>query len=195
MAIADAAQFLHEDCGCNYVSAFALDRLDEDCGHFLGGKRGLEELVFDEAGAAQRESFGILRPTFASAVYVRIANVRYSRNQRTESPFLLRLGSRERERSHGAPVERAIECNHVLPLGVIAGELEGALDGFRPRVAVVDFVRSGHRRDLREALRERYHVFVIEVGARHVDQFGRLLLNGGDYMGMAMAGRSDGDAG
>ena len=91
-------------------------------------------------------------------------------------------------------MERAVECDDVLPFGVIAGELEGALDSFRPRVAVVDLVRAGHRGDLRETLRERHHVFVIEVGARHVDQFGCLFLNGRDHLGMAMTGRSDGDA-
>src|SRR5580704_1459861 len=108
VAITDASQFLHEDCRCDYVSAFALHRLDEDCGHFLGGKRGLEELVFDEAGAAQRESFGILRPTFASTVYVGITNVSYARNQWAKAPLLLRLGSRQRKRSHGASMERAV---------------------------------------------------------------------------------------
>src|SRR5580700_2256294 len=93
VTIADAPQFLHEDGGSDHVSAFTLHRLNKNCGYFLGGKRGLEELVFDEAGAAQRESFGILRPTFASTVYVGITNVSYARNQRAEAPLLLRLGS------------------------------------------------------------------------------------------------------
>ena len=195
VTIADTAEFLHEHGGSDYVSTFALNRLDEDCGYFLGGKRGFEELVFDEAGATQRESFGILRSAFASAIHVGIANVGYAWKHGTETALLLRLGSSQRKRSHSASVERAVECDHVLPLGVIAGEFEGALDGLRSRVAVVDLVRPRHGRDLREALGEGHHVFVIEVGAGHVDQFGCLLLNGGDHLGMAMAGRGDGDAG
>jgi hypothetical protein len=39
------------------------------------------------------------------------------------------------------------------------------------------------------------HALVVKIGSRHVNEFGRLLLNGGDHMGMAMAGRSHGNAG
>ena len=38
-------------------------------------------------------------------------------------------------------------------------------------------------------------MLVVEVGAGHVDQFGGLLLDGGDDLGMAVAGGGDGDAG
>ena len=45
-------------------------------------------------------------------------------------------------------MKRAEERDDVLPLGVIARQLQGALDGFGTRVAVVDLVRSRHGRDL-----------------------------------------------
>src|SRR5579863_541700 len=194
VAVANAAQFLHEDGGSNDISTFALHRLDKDCGHFLGGKRSLKELVFDEAGAAQREGFGILRSAFASAIYIWITDVSDARNQWAEAPFLLRFRGGERKRTHGASMERAEKCNHVLPLGVIASEFESALDGFRARVAVVDFVWAGHRSDLREPLREGHHVLVIKIGAGHMNQFGCLFLNRRDHMGMAVTGRCNGDA-
>jgi hypothetical protein len=81
------------------------------------------------------------------------------------------------------------------PLGVIARELERALDRLRTRVAVVKLVRARHGSDFRQALGERDQALVIEVGSRHVDQFARLLLNGSDHIGMAVAGRGHGDAG
>src|SRR6266852_5069605 len=91
VAIADTAQLLHEDIGGDHVAALPLDRLDEDCRHFLGRERGPEELVLDEAGTAKRKSFGILRATFATTVNVWVANVRDTRQQRSEAALLLRL--------------------------------------------------------------------------------------------------------
>ena len=119
----------------------------------------------------------------------------HARNQRRETALLLRLGRGQRERAHGASVERAEEGDHVLPLGVIARQLQRALDRFGAGVAVVNAMRPGHRRNLRQARGQRDHALVVKIRARHVDQFGRLLLNGGDHVGMAMAGRSHGDAG
>src|SRR5579872_4324332 len=88
VAVADAAQFLHEDGGSDYVSAFALYWLDEDRCHFFRRQRSLKKFVFDEAGAAQREGFGILRSAFASAIHVGIANVGHAWHQWAETPLL-----------------------------------------------------------------------------------------------------------
>src|ERR1700733_2645222 len=131
VAIADAAQFLHEHRGRDDVSAFALHRLHEDCCYFLGRERSLEQLVFNEAGTAQCEGFGILRTAFASAIHIGITNVRHAWNHWAEATLLLRLGGSKRKRAHGASVKRPKECDHVLPLGVIAGQFEGTLNGFR----------------------------------------------------------------
>ncbi len=92
-------------------------------------------------------------------------------------------------------MESAEEGDHVLPLAVIARQLQSALDGFRAGVSVIDLVRSRHGHNLREALGQRHHALVVEVGARHVNQFARLLLNGGDHFRMTMSGRSHGDTG
>ena len=121
--------------------------------------------------------------------------MRHARHERRKAAPLLRFRGGQRQRAHGASVKRAEERNDVLALGVIAGQLEGALDRLRAGVAVVNFVGSGHGRDLRQALRQCDHVLVIKIRPRHVDQLGRLLLNGGDDVGMAMAGRGHGDAG
>ena len=85
-------------------------------------------------------------------------------------------------------MKRAKERDDVRPLRVITRELQGALDGLGAGVAVVDFVRAGHGRDLRQALGQRDHALVIKVGTRHVDEFGGLLLHGSDYVRMAVAG-------
>ena len=92
-------------------------------------------------------------------------------------------------------MEAAEEADDVLAAGVVAGELHGALDGLGAGVAVVEAVRAGHGGDGGEALGQRGHVLVVEVGAGHVDEFGGLVLNGLDYFGMTVAGGVDGDAG
>ena len=193
--VADAAQFLHEDGRRDHVAALALDRLDENRRHFFRRQRRLEQLVFDEARAAERERFGILRAAFAAAIDIGIANVGHARNAGAEATLLLRLGGGQRERAHGASVERSEECDHVLPLGVIARQLQRDFNRLRAGVAVVDLVRPRHGSDLRQPLGQRDHALVVKIRARHVDQFGRLLLNGGDHVGMAVSGRGDGDAG
>ena len=121
--------------------------------------------------------------------------MRHARNQRRESPPLLRLGRSERERAHGASVEGAVKRDHVLAFGVVARQLERGFHRFGAGVAVIDPVRAFHGRDFREPLGERDHALVIKIGARHVDEFRRLLLNGSDYLRMAVAGGDHGDAG
>ena len=121
--------------------------------------------------------------------------MRHSGNQRNETPPLLRLGSGEGKSTHGAPVKCSEEGDDLLPAGVVSGQFQGALDGFSPGVAVIETVGSRHRRDGREAFGQRHHVFVVEVGAGDVNQFRGLLLDGGDYLRMAMPCRNHGDPG
>src|ERR1700677_209904 len=61
-------------------------------------------------------------------------------------------------------MERAKERNDVLALGVIACQLQSALNGLRARVAVVKLVRTGHGRDLRKPFGEFDHALVIDWG-------------------------------
>ena len=121
--------------------------------------------------------------------------MRHARNQRRKPAPLLRLRRGQRQRAHGASVKRAEERDDVLTLGVIARQLQRALNRLRAGVAVVNLVRPRHGRNLRQPRRQIHHVLVIKIRARHVDQFARLLLNGGDHIGMAVAGRSHGNAG
>ena len=192
--VADAPQLLHEHRRRNHVSALALDWLHKDCRHFLRRQDGLEQLLFDVARTAQGERLALLRTAHTTAIHVRIAHVRHTRNQRTKAPLLLRLRGRQRYRSHRASVKRAQERDHVLPLGVVARQLERAFHGLGARVAVVNLVRPLHGRDLRQPLRQRHHALVVEIGARHVDQLARLLLNRGDDFRMAVSGRGHGNS-
>ena len=85
--VANAAQFFHEDRGSDYVSAFALHRFHEDGCHFFRSHRGFEQLVFDEAGAAQSKRLAILRAAFATAIHIGIAHVRHARNRGPKRRF------------------------------------------------------------------------------------------------------------
>ena len=95
MTVANAAQLLHEDGRSDYVSAFALDRLDEDRGDFLWREGGLEHVLFQEARAAQREGIGFLPAAAASAVHSGIANMGHAGDERSEAAMLLGLRSGE----------------------------------------------------------------------------------------------------
>ena len=92
-------------------------------------------------------------------------------------------------------MEAADETDDVLPAGVVAGELEGALDCFGAGVAVVELVRAGHGSERGEALGDLRHEVVVEVRAGHVDEFGGLLLDCSHHFWMTMPGGVDGDAG
>ena len=95
VAIANAPELLHEYRRSDHVSAFTLNGLDEDRGHFLGRQSRLEQFFFDEARAAQRKGFRFLPATHASAIHIGIAHVGHARHQRRETAALLRLGSRQ----------------------------------------------------------------------------------------------------
>ena len=120
--------------------------------------------------------------------------MRHAGNQRREAALLLRLRAGERERAHGAAVEGAQERDHLLAAGMIAGQLEGALDGLGPGVAVEELVRAGHGRDGREPGGQIGDMFVVKIGAGDVNQLGGLFLNGGDNFRVAVAGGDHGDA-
>jgi hypothetical protein len=79
--------------------------------------------------------------------------------------------------------------------GVVAGNLERALDRLGPGVAVVEAMRPRHRRNPGKPLGERDQALVVEIGARHVDQFAGLLLNGRDDLRVTVPGRNNSDAG
>src|SRR5262249_43107496 len=153
MLVADAAQLLQELFGRGHVAAFALDGLDKDRGTLLRRHDGLEYAVFNEAHAFLH----VLRLTYAfrPAIQIRIGNVRHARHHGKEAAALLDFGRRERKRAHGAAVERAVKGDDALALSVITRQLHGSLDSFSAGVAVIDAYWAGHRRHLRQPLRER----------------------------------------
>ena len=92
------------------------------------------------------------------------------------------------------PWNAAEERDHVRPLGRVPGELEAGLDRLGPGVADEHAGRR-HRRDPGE-LGGRLRVDrQVEVAGAEVLELGGLALDRGDDVGVAVAGRVDGDAG
>ena len=92
-------------------------------------------------------------------------------------------------------MKRAEERDQVVPLRVVARQLDRGLDRFGPGVAEERPVRAGHRRNRRQLLAEPHLQLVVEVGAGHVQELARLLDDGRDDLGMRVAGGRHGDAG
>src|ERR1700730_15535938 len=92
-------------------------------------------------------------------------------------------------------MKRAEEGNELVAPGCVAGELDCGFDGFGPRVAEVDFVRTAARSDGGELLGEVHHTLIVEVGPGHVDELRRLPLDGFNHARMAMASGNDRDSG
>src|SRR5438270_6778330 len=118
MLVANAPQLLQELGGCDDVSALTLHSFDKDRGNLFGWHGCGEHALFEITRTIDRilACVAPLRP----AVQVWIWNVCDARNQRGKAPALLRLRSSQRQRAHGAPVERALERDDVLPPAVVA---------------------------------------------------------------------------
>ena len=193
VALADGSQFVEELGRRHDVAAFALDGLDEDGGDLFGREDRLEELVFEDLDAF--DVAGVRLLAVSAAVAVGVGDVGDAAGQRSEALFLDGLGAGERERAHGAAVEAAEEGDELVAAGVIAGQLEGGLDGLGAGVAEVDAFGLAAGGEGGELLGEVDHVLVIEVGAGHVDEAFGLPANGFDDARVAVAGGDDGDAG
>jgi hypothetical protein len=92
-------------------------------------------------------------------------------------------------------VEGAVECDHVLPAGGGAGELERALDRLGAGVGQEDPDRAGHWRGGGQRLRHLRIDRQVEVAGRVVQQRPGLAADGLDHAGMGVTGRADRDAG
>src|SRR5580704_7739014 len=80
---ANALQLLQKEVWCNDIAAFALNRLDDDAGDFLGIKEPLENLLLE-----QFENFraaGFRSVAVSTAIGVREWNVFDAREQGTET--------------------------------------------------------------------------------------------------------------
>jgi hypothetical protein len=189
----DAHQFIEELLRRDDIAAFALHRFDDDGGHFIGGRDGLQQRVFDKLRALHRAVGGRLAERAAIAVGIR--RVHHAGHQRSEAAALHGLARGERQRAHGAAVEGAQEGDEPVAAGGIARQLHGAFDGFRARIAERNAPLHAARRQRAELLRQIHQGLVIEIGPRHVDQAAGLLADGFHHARMAVAGGHHGDAG
>src|SRR5437868_5653100 len=75
-----------------------------------------------------------------------------------------------------------------------ARQLEPRLERLGAAVGEENALGRRPRGQLREALGEVDLRLVIEIGPRHVDELARLVLDGGDHLGVAMTRAGDRDA-
>ncbi len=93
-------------------------------------------------------------------------------------------------------MEAAIKRDQLVTPRGVARELDRAFDRFRAGIAEEHFlVGCDFGMVATKAFGELRHVPVVKISAGDVDQFGGLFLNGSDNFGMAVAGRTDGNAG
>ncbi len=107
-------------------------------------------------------------------------------NERSKAAALHGFSRGQRKRPHSAPVKCAQESDELIPAGVITGELDSAFDGLRPGIAERDSPLQAAWRHRGQLLRHLYEILVIEIGAGHVNQTGRLLLDRFDNPRMAV---------
>jgi len=128
-----------------------------------------------------------------AAIAVWVWNVGDARHQRRESLELDRLGCGQRERAHRPPVERAHKSQHPRTSRAIPGQLEGCFDAFCARIREKN---PGGPLDGHQAIQFFCQLDlqgVVEIGARHMDKPGRLLLDSPHHGGVAVSGCTDGD--
>ena len=77
---------------------------------------------------------------------------------------------------------------------VIARQLDRRFERFGAGIAEIDVLRFFAGRDRRQTFRKFDHSLVIKIGAGHVDQLGRLLLDGCDDARVAVPRGDHGDA-
>ena len=129
-----------------------------------------------------------------AAIGVGIRRVKNAGEQRAEAFALHSAARGERERAHGAAVKRAVKRNQLVALRMKLGQLDGCFDGFRAGISEINALGGFSWGDGREALRQFDQRRIIKIRAGHVNQFGGLLLNCGDDIGMAMARCDDSNA-
>ena len=188
--VADLAQAAQERDRRGKVSALALHRLDHDGGHVAGCNDPPE----DRAAQHLELSCPVASRLFAPGAHAGERRVMDHRQQRAKASALLDLRIGEAEGAHGAAVERAFECDDPGPMGVIARELDGALDRLGSRVGEEDSRRFRERGDRGQPLREFQVAGLVEIRGRDVDQAFGLVLDGGHHVGVRVPCGGNGDA-
>ena len=178
LALRHARQLVEEFLRRHDVAALALYGFDHDGGGLFGGRDGFEQRIFDVLDALDGAAIGLL--AVGAAVAVGVGRVDHAGYQRAESGALHGLARGERERAHGASVEAAEEGDDLVAAGGVAGQLDGAFHGFGAGVAEGDAPRDVAGRDFVQLFGQGDQFLVVEIGARHVDQAGGLLLDGFD---------------
>src|SRR6266581_8002153 len=126
---ANPLQLLQEELWGWHVSAFALNRLDNDARDVLGIEQPLENLpfeLFEDFGTA-----GLCGVAVRAAIRIRVRDVLDPTEQRAESLALRRFRCGERKSAHRAAMEAAVKRNELVTLGRVSRQLDGAFHRFR----------------------------------------------------------------
>src|SRR5688500_5433692 len=177
----------------HHIAALALNRFDDYAGHFVGRYEMDEQLMFEKV-----EALGLARFRFQAdraSIAVAVRGMEGARLHRPEAAALNRLARRQRERAERAAVKAAQKRDHAVALRDVARELDCRFNRFGAGVRKERSLVTAERRQLVERLGEAHLRLVIEIGSRHVQEFLRLIDDGGDDLGMRVAGGIDGNAG
>src|SRR5687767_12648163 len=98
-------------------------------------------------------------------------------NQRTEVGAVRSPAGGERQRTHGPAMKGAVKGDRMLPLGMIARELEGRLDGLGAGVGEENFLVALARRQASELLGQLDHRLVVKIAAANMEKLARLLFD------------------
>ena len=90
-------------------------------------------------------------------------------------------------------MEAAVKRNHLVALRGVSRQFDGPFNRLGPRISEKDFLAFRARHRPAQALGQLWHALVIKIRAGHVNEFGRLLLNRGDNLRMAVSSRADGN--
>ncbi len=155
--------------------------------------RGLGRRGLGEQQAVERPQRCIDRRLLIARQGIREGRHEHAARQRRVAGAIDRLRGRHRHREVGATMERPLEHDDVLALGDLLGQLDRRLRDLGAGVREEEGVDAG-RRDVVQLRRQRLHQVVCEhVGLSVYEPFGLGRDRGGD-LGVAVAGRVDGDA-
>ena len=141
-----------------------------------GGNTRAKELFFDIAYTLDRVI--VRAQSRGPAVGIGKDRVKHAGNQRAEAFPLNHFARGQRQRSQRAAMEAAVKRDELVTPGFIAGQFERRLDRLRAGVAEVHTARDAAGSRGGQLLGQVHHVFVVEIGAGHVDQTLGLLLDG-----------------